>query len=629
MHGTSIQNQLLQGGASRKPGGRLAKVFRELVRFAESCRLVGLVGFLGVFTGTPSARGEHDLLLDSPRLMLGLAAESRTDTKEDNPGAARVWESGLRCEILTRQARLLPEGLSEDAKARLVSELLKPHDPSEPGLRESVASFPGVDELDYDGERYVGGNLNFIDSILSETGRPIAFDRELPAILVPLSPEAEGILNERRLEFQKATEAGKAGKEAKQSSGSQSGSGMFAEGQFLRTYVGRFDDLYFHLFQHGNGASALAFCALADGLVGRVYHPVFGLLRQATAPVAPYDLDDILADGAKAAVQRHFGAASGRAEEPFHRFAYRLVPGLVGKAHRLRPGARIIATRMEIQQALQTTQRLYPTRVPPLYRSPDRFLGWSGSLFIPVANAPTLPPGAANSWYPLPERAGQTTAESSADDVASEQLFESSSTSDLVWEDPQFSDLLADPGDRNAGRTGALHERSAGASPNPQVESDPRRRVAVARLIAIVTPQSEEARQYATAIASNDEMVRAIERRRGRVRLLSQFIESAENTSTGAALEKKSGQAAAVLHEAITRDLASLAQREQDLVALLQEALHERGKVRGELEERLRDRARQLQSLGKPPANAVGQVVNDRAGSLGVHPNPRAFGSRF
>jgi hypothetical protein len=490
-----------------------------------------------------------------------------------------------------RHGRLLPESLSAEGKKQLAADLQDPSRDS--SLQKLVVTFPKVDDLDFDGQRYSGGNLSFIDSMLGESGRPIAFDRELPALLVPLTPEAEATLIERRAAFQAGADTLKIRETADQALGEGASALMFADGAFLRAYAGGFDDLYFHLFQNGNGPSALAFCAFADGLVERVYQPVNGLRKRGSVPVAGFDLDDILSDGGKTAVRRHLRTQSERAGEPFQQFAFRVLPSIVAKVRTLPAGARFIATHAEILRALQLRQHFYPTQVPPLYRSPDRFLGWAGAFFIPVANGPALPPGAADSWYPLPERKGR--GDQGAEGVASARLFESSSAPELAWEDPKYSHLLADPDEpTEPPKAPAASPSSPPGASSSKVESDPRRRAANTRLIAVVTPTAEEAKEYRAAIAASDDKLRAIEQIRGRIRLLRQFIEGV--ASPGGSPDGK--REPEPLQRALAADLASFERDEGDLAAHLQEALKERADLRTELEDRLRrDRVRPWQGF--------------------------------
>jgi len=524
----------------------------------------------------------------SPRILLTMAAEVRPQIPSDDERAAVWLEMGVRCELLTRYGRLLPESFPAEERKLLAAALQEANPSNEAALAKLLAMFPQADELVFDGQRYAGANLRSIDPILGHSGRPIAFDRALPAMLVPLSLEAEAALTAQHATFQ-ADPATRAIRDtAQRASGEGTAALMFADGQFLRGYAGRFDDLYFHLFQNGNGASALAFCALADGLVGRVYQPVPGIRRTGSLPPDAFDLDDILSDGGKTAVRRYLRTQSDRAAEPFQRFAFRVLPGIVARARTLPVGARFTASHAEILHALRARQHLYPTRVPPLYRSPDRFLGWAGSFFRPVANKPVLPPGAADSWYPLPQQEGRGAREQAGDAASSVQLFESSSTPDLVWEDPQLSNLLADPENRTA---------PAASSP----KSDPRLRATPGHLIAIVTPTAEEARAYFAALAGSDAKLRAIEQSRGRIRLLRQFIGNAREAALNPSFKP--------LQRAMEADLASFEQREVELVDRLQIALKERAELRSALAHRMqRDRVAPLQSLGKMPGEAGGEA---------------------
>jgi len=552
------------------------------------------------------ARGQEGALASSPQILLQAAAASASAQTSSKKGCAAAWrETGIKSLLLIRHGRLLPDGLAAAELERLAAALLQPDPSNTSSEQELPATLPAADDLVFDGQRYTGGNLSYIDSMLGKSGRPIAFDRELPALLVPLTPEAEVALAEKRVTFQADAGTRQSREAADQTYGEGAAALMGADGQFLRAYSGRFDDLYFHLFQNGNGPSALAFCGLADGLAERVYQPVHGIGRRSAASPARFDLDDILSDGAKSAVLRHLRAASGPVAEPFQEFAFRVLPSVVTKARALPPGTRFTATHAEILRALRSRQHLYPTRVPPLYRSPDRFLGWTGSFFMPVANGPALPPGATDSWYPLPEQGGRAASDQAAEGASSALLFESSSTPDIVWEDPQLSNLLADPEAPGGPRQTPANRAGTPPSSNPRVASDPRRRAIHARLLAIVTPTAEEAREYFAAIATSDEKLRAIEQTRGRIRLLRQFVESARTASPDTAPAETNAPSFQHLQQTVKADLASFEQRESDLAARLQVALQERADLRSELESQLvRDRVRPLQTLGKEAGEA-------------------------
>ena len=545
----------------------------------------------------PLAGAAEDSSPGSPQILLKMAMDARPKVPSEDERTAVWLEMGLRCELLTRHGRLLPESFPADERKRLAAALPAADPASEAALEKLLATFPHADALVFDGRRYAGANLRSIDPILGFSGRPIAFDRALPALLVPLSPRAETALAVQQAAFQADPATSEIRADANHEHGTGAAALMLGDGQFLRGYSGRFDDLYFHLFQNGNGASALAFCALADGLVERVYQPVTGIRRAGSQPPAAFDLDDILSDGGKTAVFRYLRTQSAHASEPFQRFAFRVLPTIVAKARTLPPGARFTASHAEILQALRARQHLYPTQVPPLYRSPDRFLGWAGSFFMPVANNPVLPPGAADSWFPLPQQGGRGASDQAADAASGVQLFESSSTVDMVWEDPQLSNLLADPENRSAAPAVPANKPSPASPPVPKVESDPRLRATPGHLIAIVTPTAEEARAYFAAIAESDEKLRVIEQRRGRIRLLRQFIESARGASLDPSFKP--------LQQAMEADLTSFGQREAELAGHLQITLKARAELRSALAHRLQsERVAPLQSLGEKPGEA-------------------------
>lgn len=537
------------------------------------------------------ARAEDSATLRSPTILL----QSATGPAPSKIASARL-EAGIRSALLVVHGRLLPEGVPQEAMELLATGLRKPLGTDDAAFEALLETLPKADDLSFDGQRYIGGNLAYIDSVLGQSRRPIAFDRALPVLLVPIAPEAEASLLEKRTAFQGDIDHRELRTAAVQAFGASAATTMLADGQFLRPYIGRFDDLYFHLFQNGNGASAMAFCGLADGLTGRTYQPVPGLAPATANTAAPFDLTDILTDGGKTAVRRFLGA--GRTGEPFQSFAFRIFPSVVTKTHNLKAGARFTVSQAEMIRALRARQHVYPTQVPPLYRSPDRFLGWAGYSFFPVANkGPALPPGAAESWYPLPQRESRAAADTVSEGAASARLFESSTTVDITWEDPQLSNLLANPDERPAppkmpaAKAPAPGQPAESAPPKPS--TDPRLRSASARLIAVVTPTIEEARGYLAGIAASDEQIRTIEQERGRGRLLREFI---GNQDIAPAADRH-------LQDAVGADMALLDQRGAALEEGLQQVLQQRANLRAELTARLvRDRVGPLEALGKKPS---------------------------
>ena len=556
--------------------------------------LTPVVCLLGVIT-----RGAESAALRSPTILL----QSAVDSTPSNPATAARIEAGIRSALLVVHGRVLPDDLPQEKLERLAAGLRNLEKAEGTAFEAELEALPKADDLSFDGQRYLGGNLACIDSVLGQSKRPVAFDRAVPTLLVPIAPEAEAALLERRASFQGDFDHRELRSAATQAFGGNAATLMFADGQFLRPYIGRFDDLYFHLFQNGNGASAMAFCGLADGLGQRTYQPVLGITPTTSNATAPFDLGDILTDGGKTAVRRYLGP--GRTSEPFKAFAFRVFPTVVAKAHTLKTGARFTVSQAEMVRALRARQHFYPTQVPPLYRSPDRFLGWNDYSFFPVANkGPALPPGAAESWYPLPQRNSRAAADTASEGAASAQLFESSSAVDIVWEDPQLSSLLSDPDERPASpRTPPAQAPIAKApvpapateNPAPNAGTDPRLRGAPTRLIAIVTPRAVEAREYLAGIVASDERIRAIERERGRVRLLREFI---GNQDIAPAADRD-------LQEAIRADMALLEERDGALETGLQQALQQRAGLRAELTTRLlRDRVRPLEELGKKPSES-------------------------
>ena len=611
-------------------------------RFAASAVALALWGAL---VGIPShlLASLPDISLASPKKALAIDGAGERD------GSIRA--AAVRCEALLRFGRLIPEDATAEQIRQLV-QILKPGGKADgEGIRALMDTFPPADQLLFDGEGYEGGNFGFIDAIIGAQGRPIAFDREPPMFLVPLTAGAEEALCKKRDAFQTRRnprvlrEVGGDAAPAEDATGGASPADMmFEDGEFLRPYCGRFDDLYFHLYQNGNAVSALAFSAVADGLSERRYHPLMGLVDQKAGPPERFDLNDILSDGGLSAI-RTYGAQNGARETTaFKGFAYRVVPLIVKRVGAASPGDILKVDSADALRAMRSGQRLYPTRVPPLYLSPDRFLGWTGSFCIPVVNGVSLPQQTMDSYCPLPNRNPDDGDETRAGNSGvSDRLFQSSSTNQLNWEDPQDSDLLSDaresrgrkrsaekspaPATRTSRMPGAKNRagfmsaprpsdlvrgdsqtgRSAsgsGAQPEPpsENESHPSKEerthsVPPTRLIAVVTPDTAETVAYFSAIQSNDDRLRAAEQMLGRAQRLRSELKVALSS-----LPEESGED---LTRTIADDLASLDRNEREIRSELLNALSDRASVRTLLERRLlEERIAPLRALGKKEEKA-------------------------
>lgn len=584
---------------------------------AQLKRAVLGVLLAGFAATAPQVAGEENGVpaVSSPALLIKAAG-----SVDDEKLGAVLQEAGVRSEVLTRFGRLLPEVLSATDRLQWATALEVTTAEGQAAFEKQAAALPKVDELIFDGQEYSGGNLSFIDCLLGKSGRPVAFDRALPSILVPLSLEAETAAVAKRTEFQAKAENAALREAATKTHGGTSADALFGDGHYLRPYAGRFDDLYFHLFQNGTGPSGIAFGALVDGLAQRrTYQPVNGVCQRSKVAPSSFDLSDILTDGGKAAVTKHLRSKYERPIEPFRSFAFRILPTIIAKARELPAGSRFTTTTPEMLKALRAREHFYPIQVPPIYKSADRFLGWAGSMFIPVATKPVLPPGAAESWFPLPKGGGRSSAESAADGASSSQLFDSNSlpalpanpdgTPGATWEDPQLSNLLAAPETKALppspppGKSpSSPTPKSPGTESAPRVDpNDPRLRPMIGRFIAVVTPTVEEGAAYLVAIAASDEKLRSLEQLRGRVRLQRSFIQTAHTASASVANVPAVNGA----RQAMDADLKMIEQSEQALNDRMLTALQERAAVRTALEERLvRERVRPLEALGKKTEEA-------------------------
>jgi hypothetical protein len=564
--------------------------------------------------------GLPDIALASPKRMLSAGGA------EENDGPAS--SIAVRCEVLMHFGRLMPEDAAIEQVRQLAQMFKAGATGDEEAIRALVKDFPPADTLLFDGEGYKGGNFGFIDAIIGAEGRPVALDRESPMFLVPLTAGAEETLAKKREAFQTRRnprvlrEIGVDPAPASDATAALSPAEMmFDDGAYLRPYCGRFDDLYFHLFQNGNAVSALAFSAVADGLSERRYHPLTGLVDQKIGPAERFNLNDILSGGGLSAIRAYVARSGAPETTAFSGFAYHVMPLLVKRVVAASPGDVLKVDTADVLKAMRGGERLYPTRVPPLYVSPDRFLGWAGSLCIPVVDTFSLPRESMDSYCPLPKQNPDDNETKPADGSASNRLFESSSTNELVWEDPQKSDLLSDSHDAKgrksvppASRTPKAKDRTTGfvtkprpgdliredrktdgsapAVEPPRPTETPRRSMPPSRLIAVVTPTSAETAEYFSAIQSNDDRLRTAEQALGRMQRLKSELKHALSS-----LPRETGDD---LPKAIADDLALLDRGEKDTRSELLSALTDRADVRAVLERRLiEERVAPLRLLGK------------------------------
>lgn len=504
----------------------------------------------------------------------------------------------VRNEVLLRFDRLVPPNVPPEEITALASTFAEPATAErDTALKAMTAGYPAADDLSFDGEKYSGGNFAFIDSMIGMTGRPIALDRALPMWLVPLSPAGETALTTLHDKFQAAkSSATVMGATARllAPAGGDAGAAvtlLFADGSYVRSYCGRFDDLYFHLYQNGNGLSAVAFQAIADGLTLRRYHPLAGLVPAALAPEARFDLSDILSNGGRAAIgkwEASQGDLSGRA---LATFSYRILPHISARLAAARPGTSITVSQQEFVQALSSRRTLYPVGVPPLYRSAARFFGFNPGRLLAVADhsSPAVSKDQMDALYPLPEPEFPGTDDpAKADQKSSAELFSSSTASDITWEDPGDSKLLADSDAAGA---------QSSATPSAPQEVDPRFLPAERHLIAVVTATAREATDYFTAIKASDEKLRANQRIDRRLRSIQAALTGADTSQSPAAAA------------AIKTDLATLGplidQNAGERLTLLRERLA----IRTDLETRIRgERLDALKSFQANPSNRAAML---------------------
>ncbi len=560
--------------------------------------------------------GEPGIECKSGRLLLKAAMQGGADSEK----TAALLEAGLTCELAGRFGRLLPKGATMAEKRALGSSLLDSEWTE--AIRTRIEGYPRFDELVFHGRQYSGGNSGHIESIIGESGLPIAADRLAPMILVPLQAQTERELLEERTKFVESEQNKAARQAAEAQYGLGAGDLMFGDGQFLRPYLGRVDDLYYHLFQNGNAASAMAFHSIVEGFSTRRYTALRGLsLRRPEPELTLVDWDDIISGGAKGAVKAHLQLRAVDAE-PFQGFAHRMLPMLLSRAAQLSTGSRMVASNEDIVRVSRSPRRLYPAQVPPLYRSAQRFLGYEGAMIIPAANRRAQAAPIPESWYPLPGHPAHEEREFAAEHSSSEQLFEmsesaaatpieavrSSTADEIVWEDPQESTLLADAlkAEENASKApsaSVLASTPAGANAADK-RNDPRLKATQSRLVAVVTPTTQELEDYRSAISSNDSEIRSASRLCGRLSTMREALLAAQQSLGGGNGKSPNRSPEIVLAlESLEADLISLAFRDSEFAGSLNTLLHERASIRSALVDQIT--TSRVQPLRKRNAQAV------------------------
>ena len=304
----------------------------------------------------------------STSLALALAAR-------DLPAAKRtqVTQAALSIILLTKFNRLLPPSLSPQDLDRL-SRIFISTSTNEADQDSAAQNLPPADTLIFDGSKLSGGNFRFIDAIIGMDGQPIAFDRQLPAWIIPLTFSAAKGLSSSQQNFANQPKNAELAELTNRIYQVNVAPYLAADGIFLRPYAGRIDDLYYHFAQTSDHKHSLNYFALLDSLPPRQYSPITGTKSPQDVPPSRVNLSDILSTGSFAAIQR-FRKENPQANirNPFKGLAVRILPLLDEAIQKEKPGEEWQISRETLRRAMNDPRRFTPEKVPPIFNDPSRF----------------------------------------------------------------------------------------------------------------------------------------------------------------------------------------------------------------------------------------------------------------
>ena len=316
----------------------------------------------------------------STALALALAAR-------DLPSAQRtqVTQAALSIILLTKFNRLLPPALSPQDLDRL-SRIFITTSANENEQASAAQNLPPADTLVFDGSKLSGGNFRYIDAIIGMDGHPIAFDRQLPAWIIPLTSSAAKGLSSSQQNFANQPTNAELAELTNRIYQVNVAPYVAADGIFLRPYAGRIDDLYFHFAQSPDQKLSLNYFTLLDSLPPRQYSPISGTKSPQDVPPSRVNLSDILSTGSFAAIQR-FRKENPQANirNPFKGLAVRILPLLDEVIQKARLGEEWEISREIMRRAMNDSRRFTPEKAPPIFNDPSRFLGWIDPRYIRVS----------------------------------------------------------------------------------------------------------------------------------------------------------------------------------------------------------------------------------------------------
>ena len=316
----------------------------------------------------------------STSLALASAAKDLPATQRN-----QVTQAALSIILLNKFNRLLPPSLSSQQLDHL-SSIFITAEPNEANQASAAQKLPPADTLVFDGSKLSGGNFRYIDAMFGMDGYPIAFDRELPAWILPLTPSAAKGLASSQQNFGSQPPDADLAELTNRIYQANVASNLAADGIFLRPYAGRVDDLYYHLVQNSESSHMLDYFTLLDSLPPRQYSPITGTRSPQDVPPSRVNMSDILSAGSFRAVQT-FRTENPLANirNPFKGLAVRILPVLGDTILKIKPGEEWQVSRENMRRAMNDPRRFTPEKVPPMFNDPSRFLGWNDPRYIRVS----------------------------------------------------------------------------------------------------------------------------------------------------------------------------------------------------------------------------------------------------
>ncbi len=479
--------------------------------------------------------------------------------------------------LLAEHGRLLPPTAAPTPD--LASLLDARNEPAATLAQGLVTSLPLADTRSFDGHNLAGGNFAAFDQLIGMDGLPVAFDRQLPTLLIPLKEPEAAALQKLADQFQSREDSKRVMARTDRLLQAPVAADLVADGCLMRPYAGRLDDLFFHLFQEGSREGRLNFYALLETLPERTYHPATGIGAASNVPPLWFSLSDLLSGGGLAAVQTYSTQnPSARIRNPFAGIAIQLLP-LLSTAS-LNPGDTLQVSRDMMRHAVENRRKLTAPNVPTLFRDPSRFLGAQPPQWLPVKNSPT------SEDPPLPEL-----------DPSANEAFRAGPAPDPAEPNP-----LLPNGPSSSGRTAGPQPPPSSTTPPPTNTQDPRdiiRRPGFT--VAVLLPTVELAEQYVQSLAANDGALSENARLSNRCRCTLAWLAELDQLVSKSLPEPRTAAASNAIQRAAA-ELARLRSETDTLRAERLTLLDQRAVLQRRLEQQLRtERTAQFKRLTGAP----------------------------